>query len=184
MCRREFLLPELGRAGAPPAAQRDGGTRSFRNARATSAFLNALKPRAPFQVLIMSEESRLGREQLEAEATARDRAVPAELEGTAPSGRREAAEIEAELRSYLTDWRGLLRGEPLQARQMIRTFLIGCLIFTPDEDERGRFYAYEGHVNRMQPIRGTVLARAMVTPAGFGRLWGAAESMGPLAPCH
>ena len=27
--------------------------------------LNALKPRAPFQVLIMSEESRLGREQIE-----------------------------------------------------------------------------------------------------------------------
>src|SRR5262245_36892363 len=27
--------------------------------------MNALKPRAPFQVLIMSEESRLGREQIE-----------------------------------------------------------------------------------------------------------------------
>ena len=27
--------------------------------------MNALKPRAPFQVLIMSEESRLGREQLD-----------------------------------------------------------------------------------------------------------------------
>jgi hypothetical protein len=84
-----------------------------------------------------------------------------------PSGRREAAEIEAELRSYLTDWQRLLRGKTLQARQMIRKFLIGRLIFTPDEDERGRFYTYEGHVDRMQPIRGTVLARAMVTPAGF-----------------
>src|SRR5262249_12541000 len=28
--------------------------------------MNTLKPRAPFQVLIMSEESRLGREQIEA----------------------------------------------------------------------------------------------------------------------
>jgi hypothetical protein len=27
--------------------------------------MNALKPRAPFQVLIMSEESRLGREAIE-----------------------------------------------------------------------------------------------------------------------
>ena len=40
-------------------------------------------------------------------------------------------------------------------------------VFTPDEDDDGRFYTYEGRVDRMQLIRGTVRARAMVTPAGF-----------------
>ena len=33
-----------------------------------------------------------------------------------------------------------LRGHPAQARQMIRKLLVGRLTFTPDEDERGRFY--------------------------------------------
>jgi hypothetical protein len=92
----------------------------------------------------------------------------AELEGTAPSGRREAAEIEAELRGYLADWQGLLRGQTVQARQMIRK-LLGPerFVFTPDEDNDGRFYTYEGRVDRMQLIRGTVRARAMVTPGRF-----------------
>jgi hypothetical protein len=92
----------------------------------------------------------------------------AELESAASSGGGEAAEIERELRRYLAGWQGLLRGQPIQARQMIRKLLTGRLIFTPDEDNLGRSYAFEGRADRLQPIRGTVrAARAVVTPAGF-----------------
>ena len=45
----EFANPETGRTKRPGLAR----------------LMNALKPRPPFQVLIMSEESRLGREQIE-----------------------------------------------------------------------------------------------------------------------
>ncbi len=94
----------------------------------------------------------------------------AELESAASSGGGDAAEIERELRRYLADWQGLLRGQPIQARQMIRKLLTGRLIFTPDEDDLGRFYTFEGRADRLQPIRGTVrAARALVTPGGLGR---------------
>jgi hypothetical protein len=48
------------------------------------------------------------------------------------------------------------------------------LIFTPDEDDLGRFYTFEGRADRLQPIRGTVrAARALVTPGGYSEGWNA-----------
>ncbi len=53
MVREEFIFKDDGISGAE-WQKRPGLTR----------LLNALKPKPPFQVLIMSEESRLGREQI------------------------------------------------------------------------------------------------------------------------
>jgi hypothetical protein len=53
---------------------------------------------------------------------------------------------------------------------MIRKLLVGRLTFTPDEDDDGRFYLYEGRADRLHPIRGTVrAARALATPGGLFR---------------
>jgi hypothetical protein len=57
-------------------------------------------------------------------------------------------------------------GDPADPRKL----LTGRLIFTPDEDDLGRFYTFEGRADRLQPIRGTVrAARALVTPGGSAR---------------
>jgi hypothetical protein len=57
---------------------------------------------------------------------------------------------------------------------MIRKLLVGRLTFTPDEDDDGRFYLYEGRADRLHPIRGTVrAARALVTPGGYSEGWNA-----------
>src|SRR6266849_4454170 len=52
--REEYLFVDDGISGA-----------EFRKRPGLTRLLNALRPRPPFQVLIMSEESRLGREQIE-----------------------------------------------------------------------------------------------------------------------
>ena len=103
------------------------------------------------------------------EATRELQGALAELEGTAPSGRREAGEIEAELRGYLADWQGLLRGQTVQARQMIRKLLDRALCFharrgRPTERSTRTRGAWTG----CSSIRGdSACCRAMVTPAGF-----------------
>jgi hypothetical protein len=67
----------------------------------------------------------------------------------------------------LADWQGLLTGQPIQARQILRKLLDGRLVFTPGQDTRGRFYDVAGHATLGPVLAGTFLAKAMVTPGGF-----------------
>jgi hypothetical protein len=49
-------------------------------------------------------------------------------------GRLDQAQLERTARECLTDWQGLLAGQPVQARQMLRKLLEGRLVFTPTDD--------------------------------------------------
>lgn len=58
----------------------------------------------------------------------------------------------------LTDWQGMLKQEPPQARQALRALLAGRLVFTPREPDGERFYAFEGSGTE-------ILARAELSTA-------------------
>jgi hypothetical protein len=66
------------------------------------------------------------------------------LERTA--GRREvdAGRLLDALRAGLAEWRATLRQDVPQARHVLGALLAGRLIFAPQEDAAGRFYAFEG----------------------------------------
>jgi hypothetical protein len=49
-------------------------------------------------------------------------------------GRLDQALLERTARECLTDWQGLLAGQPVQARQMLKKLLEGRLVFTPTSD--------------------------------------------------
>jgi hypothetical protein len=59
------------------------------------------------------------------------RAELAALDQLTQVGRRDRAQLERTARECLTDWQGLLAGQPVQARQMLRKLLEGRLVFTP-----------------------------------------------------
>ena len=49
-------------------------------------------------------------------------------------GRLDEAQLQRTARECLTDWQGLLAGQPVQARQMLKKLLEGRLVFTPTAD--------------------------------------------------
>jgi hypothetical protein len=57
-------------------------------------------------------------------------------------GRLDRIQLERSARECLTDWQGLLAGQPVQARQMLRKLLEGRLVFTPTDD--GTTVAFRG----------------------------------------
>ncbi len=57
-----------------------------------------------------------------------------------------------------------------QTRQILRKLLVGRLIFTPHEDESGRYYVFNGEGALDRILEGTI---PVVTRAGFE----------PAAPC-
>src|SRR5262249_8024334 len=46
-------------------------------------------------------------------------------------------QVGSDLRDRLTDWQGLLQRQPAQAQQILRTLLVGRLVFTPKCDVNG-----------------------------------------------
>ncbi len=98
------------------------------------------------------------RERLQQELAALDR--------LAQVGQLDGARLRRTLAAKLGDWRGLLRRQVQQARQILTTLLDGRLRFTPQEDG---WWAFEG-AGRVEPVlEGLVnpLPKALVTPAGF-----------------
>lgn len=68
-----------------------------------------------------------------------------------------------ELRGQLTDWQAMIRQEPPQARRALRALLAGRLVFTPQERDGERFYAFEGP-GTVSPIIAGVLPKALASP--------------------
>ncbi len=68
----------------------------------------------------------------------------AALDAAARTGALDCGEVQEELRARLKDWRGLLRRQVAQARQILRKLLHGRLAFTPGEDAEGRYFAFKG----------------------------------------
>ena len=113
------------------------------------------------------------------------RALDAQLGGR-PANRKA---IEARLRAYLADWRGLLHRCVGEARQMLEALLTDRLVFTPTTDADG-VPCYR--------VRGTVRAGAnsqrrdpftrWYVPSGIRHLWDAGDPKDPRrlgnAGCH
>ena len=81
---------------------------------------------------------------------------------------RDPRGLRAEIRGWLTDWRGFLEGEPAQARQVLRKLLVGRLVWTPARDATGGVqYQYRCEVSYDRVLAGIVGQRvSMVVPPG------------------
>jgi len=77
-----------------------------------------------------------------------------------------AACVSSNLRERLTDWQGLLQRHTVEARQILRRLLVGRLLFTPKEDEKGRYYEFAGQGSVSELLSGVVLTEGMVAQKG------------------
>lgn len=80
----------------------------------------------------------------------------------------QLAALRADLRARLSDWRSLLRRQPIQGRQILRKLLVGRLTLTPGEVDGRRVYEYQGEATLGRLLTGAFMTSAlrMVTPAG------------------
>jgi hypothetical protein len=97
------------------------------------------------------------------------RAELAALDQLTQVGRRDRAQLERTARECLTDWQGLLAGQPAQARQMLRKLLEGRLVFTPTAD--GTAVEFRG-TGVLDPVLSGIVAgdgvpKASGAPRGF-----------------
>ena len=78
----------------------------------------------------------------------------------------DVRQIEAELNGRLVDWRGLLRANVQQARQVLRKLMVGRLAVTPNQDRNEFKITGTG---LLEPLleRALGVPKALVTPAGF-----------------
>ena len=93
-----------------------------------------------------------------------------ELATRSQLARLDRSRLGRDLRERLTDWQGLILGQPQHARQGLRKLLEGRLAFTPTEDGTAVEFSGQG---RLDPILAGVieawnrLPRAGVSPTGF-----------------
>jgi site-specific DNA recombinase len=142
-------------------AQRDTLVRDLDAAREESARLaEAIGKGGPLDALV----ARLAA--VEARRRDLEEALRASAAGSSPVLPR--AGLERRLRTMLGDWKALLLGELPQARDVLRTLLVGPLRFTPVVDERRRGYRFEGAVALDRLVAGVVeLPTGVVSPTGF-----------------
>ncbi len=75
--------------------------------------------------------------------------------------------VEQILREKLTDWRGLLTHNVMQARQVLRSLVPERLTFMPKHGDEGPFYVFEGTAVLDRFLSGEiVLPKALVAPTG------------------
>jgi site-specific DNA recombinase len=71
------------------------------------------------------------------------------------------------LRGSLADWRGILEGNPVQARQILRKRLVGRLTLSPTVREDGRYYEIAGQVSYGRLLTVIIVVQGLVPPGGF-----------------
>ncbi len=81
------------------------------------------------------------------------------LEGRAKVASLDTARLALNLRERLMDWQGLLQRQTAEARQILRRLLVGRLVFTPREDENGRYYEFAGQGSISELVCGVVLPK-------------------------
>jgi hypothetical protein len=81
-------------------------------------------------------------------------------------------QVGRDLRDRLTDWQGLLQRQPAQAQQILRTLLVGRLVFTPKCDVNGEvFWEFAGE-GRLDPLLDPLLVGVVgVAPKPGGSPW-------------
>jgi hypothetical protein len=80
--------------------------------------------------------------------------------------RFDHAELRAELRRRLRDWRGLLLRNVAEARALLRLMLPEPIIFTPDVDGDRRGYRYGARVHVGRLLSGVIDPTSVASPAG------------------
>ena len=90
----------------------------------------------------------------------------AELETTSRSPLLEVGEVRAKLKSYVADYRKLLRGHVPQMQQMLRRLIVGKLTFTP---KLNGDYEFAGR-GTVRPLLSGVV-RKLASPRGFATRW-------------
>jgi len=150
--------------------------------------MNSIKPRPAFQVLIMSEESRLGREQIETAYAlkqimvagvrvwfyleGRERTLDSAMDKVMLSLTTFASEMErerAKVRTRDAMQRKASRGH-VAARQVLRKLQVGRLTLWPIVREDGRYYEIAGQASYGRLLAGINGVQGMVPPAGMARL--------------
>jgi site-specific DNA recombinase len=86
------------------------------------------------------------------------------LEGLRPVSARDLQDIQRDVKERLADWRGLLRRQVVQSRQILRKLLVGRIVFRPREDG---IYEFSGQASLGRVLAGIVCTKAGVAPTGF-----------------
>jgi hypothetical protein len=83
------------------------------------------------------------------------------LEGLRPVGARDLQDIQREVEVRLTDWRGLLRRQVTQSRQILKKLLVGRMVFRQREDG---VYEFSGQASLGRVLAGVICTKAGVAP--------------------
>ena len=108
----------------------------------------------PALVAALQERERLG---------ASLRAELAVLERTTRRREIDEGRVLRTLRASLAEWRATLRQNVSEARKVLGALLAGRLVFTPQDDDAGRFYAFEGPGTVSKIITGLALPNVLMT---------------------
>src|SRR5262245_2344332 len=86
------------------------------------------------------------------------------LEGLRAVGARDVQDIQRDVELRLADWRGLLRRQVAQSRQILKKLLVGRIVFRRREDG---VYEFSGQASLGRILSGAVCTKAVVAPTGF-----------------
>jgi site-specific DNA recombinase len=76
----------------------------------------------------------------------------------------DAPALAGEFAALLGEWQALLRGEPVQARQILRKLITGRLRMVPEIRSEGRFYRWTGQASYGRLLAGLIGVQGMVPP--------------------
>jgi DNA repair exonuclease SbcCD ATPase subunit len=86
--------------------------------------------------------------------------------------RKDRKALERALRARLADWRGLLRSQGAEARQVLETLLEERLVFTPTRDERDEAcYQLRGTFAFGRIFARLLRSHGMASPTGTAASW-------------
>ena len=77
---------------------------------------------------------------------------------------RDLQQIQEEVEARLADWRGLLRRQVAQSRQILKKLLVGRIVFQQRDDGS---YEFSGQASLGRIIAGLSCTKAVVAPTGF-----------------
>ena len=83
------------------------------------------------------------------------------LEGLQPVTARDLQDIQRDVEARLADWRGLLRRQVAQSRQILKKLLVGRIVFRQREDG---VYEFSGQASLGRIIAGLACTKAVVAP--------------------
>ena len=86
------------------------------------------------------------------------------LDGLPPVTTRDLQQIQHDVEARLADWRGLLRRQVAQSRQILKKLLVGRIVFQPRDDGT---YEFSGQASLGRIIAGLACTKTVVAPTGF-----------------